>query len=90
MSTKELENKIKIVAKKDAIDILYSLKDSSKSFTQISGNMDTKSKRLKELIKHSLVKTLVMDGKRKRVGYSITEKGIMILSDVENLGKHLD
>ncbi|MCL5011345.1 MAG: winged helix-turn-helix transcriptional regulator [Candidatus Marsarchaeota archaeon] len=90
MSTKELENKIKIVAKKDAIDILYSLKDSSKSFTQISGNMDAKSKRLKELIKHSLVKTLVMDGKRKRVGYSITEKGIMILSDVENLGKHLD
>ncbi len=90
MSNRELENKIKVVAKKEAIGILYSLKESPKSFTQISGNMDTKSKRLKELIKHSLVKTLVMDGKRRKIGYSITEKGIVILSDVENLGRHLD
>ncbi len=89
MQSKEIENKVKIVSKKDAIEILYALKESPKSFTQISGNMDTKSKRLKELMKHALVKTLVMEGKRKKVGYAITEKGIIILNDVENLGKHL-
>lgn len=89
MSSKELEKKIRIVSKKEAIEIMYSLKDSPKSFMQLSGNMDTRSKRLKDLIKHSLVKTLVLEGKRRKVGYSITDKGLLVLSDVENLSKHL-
>jgi DNA-binding HxlR family transcriptional regulator len=90
MSSKEVEKKVKIVSKKEAIEILYLLKDSPKSFMQLSGNLDTRSKRLKDLIKHSLVKTLVLDGKRRKVGYSITDKGILVLSDVENLAKDLN
>lgn len=87
----EIERKLSVISKRDAISILYELRHEAKRFSDLPGNTDTRTKRLKELSDAKLVEPTLVKEKRSRpkIAYKITEKGLSVLEDVEELERKL-
>ena len=82
--------KLTSVLSKDALDILFMLRDKNCRFKELSGNSFTKSKRLKELRSAGLIESVILNqGSTERtvIGYKLTEKGAKILQKLDELFK---
>lgn len=88
----EIKKRISLLAKKDALAILFDLENRPKRFSELPGNTDTRTKRLRELEENSLIEPVIINRKKRRkpvVAYKITEKGVAVLRDVEDLEKKI-
>ena len=86
----ETGKKLAVLAKRDSLSILYELRDSPKRFSDLPGNTDTRSRRLRELEENRLIEpTIVSQRRRGRpiVAYRITERGTVVLRDAEALAR---
>jgi len=84
--------KLSVLARRESLSILYELRDSPKRFSDLPGNTDTRSKRLRELEENRLIEPALVGRQRRGkpvVAYKITEKGMVALRDAEALAKNL-
>ncbi len=82
--------KLSVLAKKDSLNILFELRDAPKRFSDLPGNTDTRSRRLRELEENKLIEPTIVSQRRRgrpTVAYRITEKGLVVLKDAEALAK---
>jgi len=93
MSTSQgLDKKLAVLTRRESLSILYEIRDSPKRFSDLPGNTDTRSRRLRELGETKLIEPMLV-GQRRRgrptIAYRITEKGIVVLRDAEALAGKL-
>lgn len=82
--------KLTLLLSKDALEILVTLRQKECRFKELPGNSFTKSKRLKELKKEGLIKSIIMNQEvteKAIIGYQLTEKGEKVLQKLDELFK---
>lgn len=79
MKAKKHQDRNKVICKAKFVEIIMFLNEGPASFNGIKSNIRvspaTLSRRLSEMEKYKLVESRIIDNKRKRIKYVLTEKG---------------